>query len=152
MKVLFLDVDGVLNRGSGPIEHELANLVNDAVIRAELNVVVSSAWRVWEGDLNRVRAAIHNVIDRTIDGKLHKDYNTNRAMEIQEWLGRHKVEQFAVLDDLAIPIENLFRTHEWTGITKVIKKKLIKHFDSTFVDSDDVFQNELDDAKGKGWV
>jgi len=149
--ILFLDVDGVLNRGGGPIQPELAELVNKIIHKAELQVVVSSDWRIWAGGFATVELAIDNIIDKTIILN-SRDRNQNRANEIKEWISRHTVNNFAVLDDLAIPIENLFRTHAPHGITKVIAKKVIKHFKSDFVDPDDCFEGEIAEAKKKGFI
>jgi len=151
MNILFLDVDGVLNRGGGPIQPELAELVNKIIHKAELQVVVSSDWRIWAGGFATVELAIDNIIDKTIILN-SRNRNQNRANEIMEWLSRHNVDNFAVLDDLAIPIKNLFRTKEEHGITRVIAKKVIKHFRSDFVDPDDVFEDEISDATKKGWI
>lgn len=120
MKVLFMDVDGVLNsyaakRKSGSMlgmcwEH--VTEMDRVVSTTGCSIVVSSTWRFGgvEVGSNFQRALslhgkagqrIHQaVIDTTIDGNMRWfDRRVLRGDEIQEWLDRHPVEGYAVVDD-----------------------------------------------------
>ena len=104
MKVVFLDIDGVLNDA-----FTTADLMDDlpkkehldclkAIIDAtDAKIVLSSTWRLFPSARNDVKNALRNVglefIDKTKELR-------DRASEIQEWLSRHpEVEKFVILDD-----------------------------------------------------
>lgn len=150
MKILFLDVDGVMNseetlkkqtvRDPHPsgIDPYLALLVNRIIEATGCKVVLSSAWR--GSDEN------HAYIERMIGTKLHgitgRCCEGIRGVEIHRWLTdnvegfssdgytkrEHKV---AILDDssdmLLWQINDFFQTSWKTGITEEISLKVIKH-------------------------
>jgi hypothetical protein len=127
MKVLFLDIDPVLNsdawyaragRPAGELGHfdpELVRNVDELAARTGAAVVISSAWRVHFG-LEELRSILLRaglaapVIDVTPiveDGALD---GLVRSAEIMRWLAEHTlrscagavptVRRFAILDDL----------------------------------------------------
>ena len=116
MKVIFLDIDGVLNfpgteaRSPGGwigVSSQQIKLLRDIVKETGAYLVLSSTWRhEWSPDeeqctedgkyLNRrlTRYGLH-IIDKTI--KNHEDL---RGEAIREWLSRHPhVDNWIVLDD-----------------------------------------------------
>ncbi len=111
MKVLFLDIDGVLNsvrtaiahegfpfdfseKGMGRFDHTSIALIQKLCRLADVKVVLSSTWRLSFTVVEVSEALGLPVIDRT------KSLAGNRGTEIQEWLDRHpEVEQYAILDD-----------------------------------------------------
>ena len=116
MKILFLDIDGVLNHKSWlqnshsgltlNREQWTANLdptcvarLNDIVLRSRCKVVVSSSWRMRWG------AFVLNAILRDA-GYIGEIYGVTpclgeRSFEIIEWLkSNREVRSFVVLDDL----------------------------------------------------
>lgn len=107
MKILFLDVDGVLNNqeslrtGSGvdftgwdPL---CCEVVRQMCLQFDLQIVVSSTWRLNWGDCmwNMGRASLDKPIDRT-----NELVGEPRGSEIAEWLSRHpRVAGYIILDD-----------------------------------------------------
>lgn len=117
MKILFLDIDGVLNSersslalGGYPHSFEPADLakfdwVAVGLIRefckvSECSIVLSSTWRMYRELMERAAEALDlPIIDRTPD---HGSYDT-RASEIAAWLAEHpEVTRFAIVDDVPV--------------------------------------------------
>lgn len=108
-KVLFLDVDGVLNRRSLlTVEADTFALCPKACARLKVlvamtgaRIVLSSSWRSSEQHISYLRK--YNVLEQ-----MHDDWQTKeigngktRGDEIDEWLSRHpEVTQFAIVDDV----------------------------------------------------
>ena len=134
MKVVFLDIDGVLNDA-----FTTADLMDDlpkkehldclkAIIDAtDAKIVLSSTWRLFPSARNDVKNALRNVglefIDKTKELR-------DRASEIQEWLSRHpEVEKFVILDDEEISgkfPDNLVQTTFYRGLLPEHVEKAIK--------------------------
>ena len=116
MKVIFLDIDGVLNsreydreraEDDGNIDRTRLPLLKEIVDKSGAEIVLSSNWRdYWEKDpsvcsdigreLNDIFASAGLVLsDKTGYHRL------GRAYEIKEWLNTHPdVERFVILDDI----------------------------------------------------
>jgi hypothetical protein len=109
VKVLFLDIDGVLNStktcvafGGYPLRLEELGAFDHVAIRllqrlcdsAGVVICLSSAWRL-DNDFKDVGAAFGlPIIDRTPSSL------GPRGREIQQWLDAHpEVEQYAIIDD-----------------------------------------------------
>jgi hypothetical protein len=129
-KVIFLDVDGVLNgervilsspdsRGFSHLDPISIGLVRQLCRTAEAKIVVSSTWR-----LDR------DVIDKLLlagfcHSEFHSDYKTERldgirGKEIALWLEQHpEVTQHVCLDDDSdfLPGQNLVQTDGINGIS-----------------------------------
>lgn len=111
-RVLFLDIDGVLNsrecwgrlRGSRhKIDREKVAILNEVVAKTECRVTVSSTWRM---DV-RCRSILR---DYGFRGRFSRDWRTDwqrryhepnlvRGDEIADWLSRNPVESYAIIDD-----------------------------------------------------
>lgn len=131
MKILFLDIDGVLNStrtcvafGGYPFELSQIGAFDQVSIRllqrlcdsAGVQVVLSSAWRLSNEPKAAADALGLPIIDRTpyIPGP--------RGGEIQDWLDRHPdVERYAILDDdadmLPTQLLSFVRTDAHEGLT-----------------------------------
>ena len=138
MKVVFLDVDGVLNDAV-----TTKDLMNDLPKKDHLDclkmiidatgakIVLSSTWRLFPGARNVVKSALRTVelefIDKTEELR-------DRASEIQEWLSRHpEVEKFVILDDEEISGKfpnNLVQTTFYQGLLPEHAEKAIKILNS----------------------
>lgn len=127
MKVIFLDIDGVLNSEEGYKEHINKNGFNGALVYAEVEdrplkllkeiinktsakIVVSSSWRI-----GCERSGRESIFGKALYEKLEKrlkDYGmeiyditpslgagTQRGDEIREWLSKNEIENFVILDD-----------------------------------------------------
>jgi hypothetical protein len=158
MKVLFLDIDGVLNTpkmtgrfGFDFIDTVLVALVARIVKETECKIVLSSTWRIDERDrflatreLAEHGLTIHDctpVITRkppddpsNLLDKLWQAWNwPKRHEEIQLWLDQNPVSRFAILDDLqeACIEGSFFKTDEDRGITVAIAEQIIQHLNDT---------------------
>jgi hypothetical protein len=138
MKIIFLDIDGVLNTNQTladqgrqdaicPIKMALfANVIK----KTGANIVISSTWRKHQFAMNTIQMNFvgHGIINNYL-GKT-KCLNRSRYHEIQDYLDTHpKVHNFAVLDDnLTAWYENnhFFRTSGFIGLTKGICDDLIR--------------------------
>lgn len=104
-KILFLDIDGVLNsetlydRGGDSLyalDHVAIARVKAAVTATGAEIVLSSTWRLLPQAIDTLRAAGLVIADVT------PSLRTNhRGEEIHAWLQAHsgEVAQFAILDD-----------------------------------------------------
>jgi hypothetical protein len=109
MRVLFLDIDGVLNStrtcvafGGYPMELEHLGAFDHVAIRllqrmcdsAGVQIVLSSAWRLFHDHKEVASALGLPIIDRT------PSMPGPRGGEIADWLSRHpEVEEYAIVDD-----------------------------------------------------
>jgi hypothetical protein len=104
MKILFLDFDGVLNVLStdydkfGAIFHlHFVNNLKQIIDKTNAKIVISSSWRtdglktmqyMWQ-----YRKLHGEVIDVT-------PYLANkRGYEIQQWIDKHQIEKYCIVDD-----------------------------------------------------
>ena len=123
MKVIFLDIDGVMNskifdREKGDIfmimDPTRLELLRELVEKTNAEIVLSSSWRSgWEKEecdctsdvgiklWNEFAEADIYVYDKTPEGYY------SRAREIKAWLNENEVESFVILDDIAYGWEEL---------------------------------------------
>lgn len=121
-RVLFLDVDGVLNNegvfsdrrfGVAPLDHLCVGRLHDVVRKTGCKIVLSSSWRdvprlesrlaaadvfsCFVGLMNdRIECRHHDLSTKWLGGD---DY-LGRGSEIAEWLSRHpEVTTYAIVDD-----------------------------------------------------
>ena len=111
MKVVFLDIDGVLNStrtcvGHGGVPEDFTPedialfdqtavaLIRGLVFAAGAQIVLSSAWRITHKFEDFAKAFDMPVIDRT------PNITGFRGLEIKYWLDEHPdVESYAIIDD-----------------------------------------------------
>ena len=134
MKVIFLDVDGVLNTqfsksrcgGFIGIDDSKVKLLKEIVEATGAKIILSSSWRYgWERDeescdqlaiyMNKKLAnRLLHILDKTKKYVKSDDKNIkycDRGSEIKEWLSRHpNVDKWVVLDD------DIFDDYEREGI------------------------------------
>ena len=126
MKVIFLDVDGVLNSDEyfdkirkknidgieSEVDVEKIKLLKQAVIQTGAKVVLSSSWRHTKNgeQLKELLATFEIYTDRT-------PYLQNkRGIEIKQWLiNNENIEDFVILDD------EIFDTYDDILMSKLIK-------------------------------
>lgn len=126
MKVIFLDIDGVLNSDEyfdkienkniqgiqSEIDVEKIKLLKKAIDKTGAKVVLSSSWRYTRNAqyLRELLASFEIYTDVTpfIQGK--------RGLEIKQWLSDNKgVEDFVILDD------EIFDSYDEELINKLVK-------------------------------
>ena len=158
MKLLFLDIDGVLNsiqansmfnkfRKAGSLpdhyrsfrEHEfcpicVSNLINIVEEYKDLKIVVSSTWRLGQSteDLQTLLGDIGIPKDRII-GKTPSLSGQERGNEIYDWLtnNNHTKTKYAVLDDdsdMTMVWDSFFQTDNYVGLDYRVAEKVIKYF------------------------
>ena len=110
MKIIFLDVDGVLNSEqdlfSWTIESDKHLILLGCIVRrTNAKIVASSSWRNC-GLLDTLKKRL-NDFSMSIYGKT-KDIG-ERGLEIKEWLDNHNgIESFVILDDEDFDIKSYF--------------------------------------------
>lgn len=116
MKVIFLDIDGVLvtlrsfamGRSGlhAKADPDTVAALNTIIEATGASIVISSTWRLGRGGVGRMRDTLKlwgctgKVVDRTPDLPRPRE----RGDEIQQWLDRREaqrgdVESFVILDD-----------------------------------------------------
>ena len=144
MKVLFLDIDGVLNTpkmlgrfGIDFIDNILVALVARIVRETDCKIVLSSTWRIDKQDLMLATRELAEqgliiydctpVITRS--GGWESGGSVRRHEEIQSWIDQNPVTRFAILDDDpdACIEGSFFRTDENRGLTVQIAEQIIQH-------------------------
>lgn len=139
MKVLFLDIDGVVNKQENfnpangrtlyPIDRYCAFLVGRIQIQTDCEVVLSSSWRHHPDAIKEVEKNIVKILDIT------PTISSMRGDEINLWFtsekhgSKYNVERYAILDDDSDFYDDqpLFKTTFKEGLTDEITKKVIDH-------------------------
>ena len=131
MKVIFLDIDGVLNCAKTPNPRKFPYIVDKKLLRRFLvdrtgaKVVLSSTWRL---DPIGLFAAKHWGI-RFMDVCPDMPKRPRRD-EVRTWLSHHpKVTRYAIIDDEDDELDELplFQPSSKTGITAEITKGVEKY-------------------------
>lgn len=136
MKVLFLDIDGVVNSRATtsfrnnlyPIDPHMAFMVGKIQLDTDCKVVLSSSWRHHPDGIAAVEKSIVPVFDKTP----MLDHLGVRGDEIKAWLDQHpEVERYAILDDdsdmLPEQMPNFFKTTFQNGLIEDIAKAVTAH-------------------------
>ena len=131
MKIIFLDIDGVVNcistkerfNGLIGVEQEKITLVKQIVEATDAKIVLSSTWRLdwlWFNEGKPVNLNSFNYLKKEFAKQgleffdvtpSHKD--SWRAREIQEWLDTttEKIDGYVVIDDDTYDIAKEHRGH-----------------------------------------
>lgn len=141
MKVIFLDIDGVMNsqdwyefiedtdldksQGFGrDIDYRAVKLLNLYIKKHDLYIVITSSWR--ELTLKQTlqvlgETAMVDIIDRII-GQTPRRFDGNRGKEIDMFLkDRPEIDEFYIIDDDSFDIhqkEHLIQTDYVHGLTQ----------------------------------
>ena len=144
MKIIFLDIDGVLNTirtarlfGNHFINDSLVALVAKIVAATDAKIVLTSNWRIDEDDKKVVEKAlaIHDleIFDCTPVIEPPDDGFVFRNKEIQLWLDDKVVQKFAILDDdprADLKEGSFFQIDETIGLTEETIEKAINHLNA----------------------
>ena len=145
-KIVFLDIDGVLNSketlkrcGGGilGIDPYLVSIFNHIILETDAEIVISSSWRHSPRGMEDIKKAlVHPILDKT-----PKCCAGIRGVEIYQWINKNidydKRDdlKYAILDDdsdmLLWQKDSFFQTTFDKGITKEIVQKVIKHLNAT---------------------
>lgn len=150
MKIIFLDIDGVLNSDKFYAEHSkimqesgypdnypytefdyrAVNRLNRIVSETGCNIVLSSSWRTDDNVRDILNKIGINIYDKT-------PYlgNVLRGQEIQRWIDEHPdivIEDYIILDDVESFLKKqkkrIVRTQTYFGLTDDIAEKIIRRF------------------------
>lgn len=127
MKIVFLDIDGVLNHDQWYVSKEYQSLVEDENTELDIDpscskrlveicrqtnaqIVITSSWRLtWYGTQFRLeRGGIPNdlILDKTPEffWVTIGNFDRSRSAEINTWLEQHQgeVESYVIIDDQPI--------------------------------------------------
>lgn len=137
MRVIFLDVDGVLNSSRDRFSTELVSeyhfdFLKELVDATNAKIVLSSSWRI---GFNAMRQPEQNLLAKLESRGLDiYDFTPvmtgTRGDEIREWLATNPVDSFVILDDEADMEEfretNLVQTDMNVGLQESDIPKAIK--------------------------
>ena len=148
MKIIFLDIDGVLNyhdcwarrenvgRGTSVWDNECIAQLNRIIKETSAKIVVSSTWRIHEESYKQVTDKMGiegEFLGKTSHTLWRKMDNCQRGDEIGEWLKDHQdlnIEKFVILDDdsdMSYLIDHLVQTEFMgKGLTKELADEAIK--------------------------
>ena len=125
MKVIFLDIDGVLNTNSDKeISTDKLKLLSELVSKTGADVVLSSSWRNWWNNpkTNIPGSFITKWKKQFLDNNLSITLTTEpegpKNLSIEKFIIQHDVKCFIVLDDEPIDISNLVQTNGDIGLTQ----------------------------------
>jgi hypothetical protein len=140
MKVLFLDVDGVLNNRSSlrvyqprvlfELDGRLVDRLKEILEKSDCELVLSSAWRLIDGG----REFLESSIGKKFLGETER-FNGCRGEEIQHWLKSHpEVTTYAIVDDdgdmLESQLRNFFQTDPEYGLTDTMVYRITYHLNN----------------------
>ena len=111
MKIIFLDVDGVLNsqysfkRHGNILYDEYLKNLKKIVLETKANIVISSTWRKSDILMNELKEYLEKYeISQYLIGKTDNyiGINKERGDEIRKWINDNKhlnIETFVIIDD-----------------------------------------------------
>jgi len=148
-RIIFLDVDGVLKPYSRNVEEWLyyqSNILNpDCCVRfkeildtTNAKIVVSSTWRIEDKHLITLveelrKYGIHEDtfigVTTDLENKVKsKDHNELRWLEIKDYIDKHNITDYAILDDFDFgeyAKDRLIQTEKYIGLTEELKTRCI---------------------------
>lgn len=153
MKVLFLDIDGVVNKqenfnpannpGPYPLDSYCAFLVGRITLETGCEVVLSSTWRNHPEGVENVSKRVIRLLDKTPSLRWEKKEpfmargrewdHPIRGDEVNAWLAEHpEVTRHAILDDDGDFHDDqpLFQTTFKEGLTDEIAAQVIEHLNA----------------------
>lgn len=112
MKVIFLDIDGVLNNKKlqqnrySTILHTHIERLNTAIKLTKAKIVISSSWRYMILEKSMTKRGFENLlrtygfIGKVIGHTTSDEKISSRGLQILEWMGKHRnINKYVVLDD-----------------------------------------------------
>ena len=135
MRVIFLDIDGVLNcaneadtaRGLVRPRPDLIALLDDLIDRTGAQIVLASTWRCDPKAVEVARRCGLKFIDTLEDHE-----NGERGAFIRKWLTEHpEVESYVVVDDHASEHAGLplFKCKTDVGLTPELVEEIVDYFE-----------------------
>lgn len=138
MKIIFLDVDGVLNQLQK--YHVDGNCIKELskIYSADTRIVLTSSWRLgFSRNINQCSPQIRKLITCLNKYNMSIMYCTeklgDRRKEVLSWLQGKNIESYIILDDdkseySSIDRLNIYLTNSKTGLTSKDIKSIKKMF------------------------
>lgn len=138
-KIIFLDIDGVLNSAhnwpENLLHQSLTNNLKHIVDKTGAKIVLSSSWKnFFSDDLTPLNKLGRDLIEHFVHNNLtlhaktpspHGDYTMERGFEIKTYLHHHPCDSYVVIDDEIFPdfkdtidMSKFIRTKSGTMLTK----------------------------------
>lgn len=141
MKVIFLDVDGVLNNdtharcagGYSSFDPDSIDQLNRVLIETGAFIVISSTWRYFY-NIDRFNGlfTLEGLVPGRVIDMTARDDDLCRGEQIDAWLrGAFDVEAWVAVDDMPstlmrpLPESNVIKTDEMTGLRKEHADRMI---------------------------
>ena len=135
MKVLFLDIDGVLSKClypncHGNVQYKKIKILKKIIDKTNCKIVLSSYWRTNEILYKNISKKLSKY-DLKIMDKTPIYGSNKRADEIYDWLKDHpSVKKYAIVDDIEqfydFQKKYFVKTNPKKGLTKNDAKEIIK--------------------------
>lgn len=146
-KIIFLDVDGVLNRVWGKnrtdfrknqLEPELVKHLEEIIDATNASIIVSSAWRVFKmGDLyDQLNKFGFKYCDRIIARTRRSVRNKERGLEILDKVNEMGLQSWITLEDEPLhmyqylPDNRIIKTHGDVGLIPELVQEAISALNS----------------------
>ena len=123
MRVIFTDIDGVLNPHWRTKWSKSAIVIYNRICKEyDLKPVITSTWRLNHTIDQLQRIFIEQGIEVTIhDYTPHIDQG-DRGLEIKSWLDKNQCDNWVIIDDKTSDIEphinNVVKCRSWLGLTE----------------------------------
>jgi len=114
MKVIFLDIDGVLNtidtfkrrkdiyNNYGVIIPRIdfyrVKFLKEIIDKTDAKIVISSTWRKYDNDMKELKH-VFSLFDLDIYDVTCIDISGKKGIEINDWLNKNEVDSFVIIDD-----------------------------------------------------
>ena len=110
MKLLFLDIDGVMTTDEGTIDNEklysfsssCVGILNEILSSNNVKIILTSSWRTVFDVEKQCRIFKENGVKQLPMGQTKDLGYKYRNLEIKSYLENRKVESFVILDDMQI--------------------------------------------------
>ena len=151
MKIIFLDIDGVLNAGrstypndnietnEGRLNEVLVSRLNRLIENTEAKVVISSTWRIGS-TVQKIKHALEEAgFDGEIIGMTPTSSHGVRGVEIMEWCRENEnvIENYIIIDDdsdmLLWQAPHFFNTDTEYGLTDKIVYKASRFLNGVLI-------------------
>ena len=134
MKVIFLDIDGVLNLSEKRfnINKKLLSILKVVVEETNAKIVLSSTRRLYKEAKDFVKKCLLEKNIKIMSSTPKVGDSSKRFLEIEKWLKNHpKVKKYAIIDDredAGYGMEkNFFQTNPKIGLTYELADKIIDY-------------------------
>lgn len=133
MKIIFLDIDGVLNKSDkDSIDQELLSILKTIIKETNAKIVLSSTRRLYKDSKAIVKKTLGKKDIKILSCTPKVGDSKNRSLEIKEWLKKHSnIKNYAIIDnrkDAGFYMQdNFFKTDPKVGLTYEIAEKIVDH-------------------------